>query len=354
MLMTNFYRNKKVLITGHSGFKGAWLTHVLNYLGATVIGYSLPAPDPSLFVIAHARELAKNYFSDIRDFDSLLKCFKENEPDIVIHMAAQPLVLESYLDPKYTYETNVMGTVNVLECVRLTKSVKSFLNVTTDKVYKNREWCWGYRECEDLNGFDPYSNSKSCSELVTESYKNCFFQDREIGLSTARAGNVIGGGDFSTNRIIPDCIRAQIKHEKILVRNPNSIRPYQHVLEPLNAYLMIMQYQYGRYDRSTSYNVGPNEEDCIRTGDLVELFCKEWNMRGGKAIWQSNAMQNQPHEANFLKLDCSYIKQRIGWYPRIDIQTAVDMVCDWSLDWMAGKDVREVMNKQIWKYFHEA
>ena len=236
----NFYKGRRVFITGITGFKGSWMLKVLSLAGAVVTGYSLEPPtDPSLFDIIGGNELCKLFVGDVRDLESLKKAFDESKPEIVIHMAAQPLVRESYRNPVLTYDTNVMGTVNVLECVRLSDSVKSFLNVTTDKVYRNLERAEGYKEDEVLDGFDPYSNSKSCSELVTWSYKRSFFEDKDVAISTARAGNVIGGGDFAKARIIPDCVRAAELSDPVGIRNPNSVRPYQHVLEPVFAYLMI-------------------------------------------------------------------------------------------------------------------
>ena len=242
--LKEFYGNKKVLITGHTGFKGSWLTRILTLSGAEVTGYSLTPPtDPSLFEIAGLEDTIKSVVGDIRDLEHLSRVFEETRPEIVFHLAAQPIVRESYQEPVYTYETNVMGTVNVLECVRRTESVRSFLNVTTDKVYENREWEYGYRECDNLDGYDPYSNSKSCSELVTHSYKKSFFEDGRCAISTARAGNVIGGGDFAADRIIPDCVRAAAAGKTIIVRNPYSTRPYQHVMEPLAVYLAIAMRQ---------------------------------------------------------------------------------------------------------------
>ena len=261
----------------------------------------------------------------------------------MLHLAAQPIVRDSYKDPAYTYETNVMGTVNILECVRNSSCVKSFLNVTTDKVYLNKEWAWGYRENEELDGYDPYSNSKSCSELVTHSYKNSFFGDNQVAISTARAGNVIGGGDFANDRIIPDCIRAAIKHEDIVVRNPFSTRPYQHVLEPLYAYLMIaaMQYQDAKY--AGYYNVGPDDVDCFQTGALVDLFVSKW----GEGMKWVNRYDGGPHEANFLKLDCSKLKTTFGWKPHWNLDTAIEMVVEWSKCWVEGGDIRACMDNEI-------
>ena len=280
---------------------------------------------------------------DIRDLNKLKQVFEEEKPEIVIHMAAQPIVRDSYKDPVYTYETNVMGTVNVLECIRLTESVKSFLNVTTDKVYHNNEWEWGYRENEPLDGFDPYSNSKSCSELVTHSYKNSFFADRDIAVSTARAGNVIGGGDFANDRIIPDCIRAAEQRQDIVVRNPHSTRPYQHVLEPVMAYLMIVKEQYENRELQGYYNVGPDEVDCVNTGDLVDMFCEKW----GEGLSWINQYDGGPHEANFLKLDCSKLKRTFGWSTTWNVSHALDKTVEWTKVYFAKGNIPEVMDKQI-------
>lgn len=329
-----FYRGKKVFITGHTGFKGSWMCEVLLLLGADVTGYSLKPPtNPALFDILSLKERVKSNIGDIRDLSHLMKCMQEAQPEIVIHMAAQPIVRESYQNPVYTYDVNVMGTVNVLEAVRLTESVKSFINVTTDKVYKNREWEWGYRENEELNGFDPYSNSKSCSELVTDSYKNSFFSNRDIAISTMRAGNVIGGGDFAKDRIIPDCVRAAIKGEDIIIRNPHSVRPYQHVLEPVMAYLLVAQEQYKNHSLAGSYNVGPDEENCLTTGDMTNMFCTKWNEKSGDNIKWINKWDSGPHEANYLKLDCSKLKKVFGWKPQIFAEEMVDMTVEWYWIW---------------------
>lgn len=343
-----FYHNKKVLITGHTGFKGSWMCQMLVMAGARVTGYALNAPtDPCLFDLCHLTEKIDSVTGDVRDLKHMKDVFARTQPEIVIHMAAQPIVRESYKDPVYTYETNVMGTVNVLECVRCTPSVKSFLNVTTDKVYLNREWDWGYRENEELNGFDPYSNSKSCSELVTSSYKNSFFSQGSVAVSTARAGNVIGGGDFSADRIIPDCIRAVEKGQDIPVRNPFSTRPYEHVLEPVAAYLMIARAQYEDIRYAGNYNVGPDEADCWNTGDLVSLFCRKWNQMADGSVKWMNQFDGGPHEANFLKLDCSRLKRTFGWNPRWNVDTAVEKVIEWTLDYFEGKDVSMCMQRQI-------
>lgn len=339
-----FYKGKRVFVTGHTGFKGSWLCKMLSNVGAVVTGYSLTPPtSPSLFEIAGIEKDVKSIIGDIRDYEKLNKAFCESQPEIVIHLAAQPIVRDSYKNPAYTYETNVMGTVNILECVRNSDTVKSFLNVTTDKVYLNKEWSWGYRENEELDGYDPYSNSKSCSELVTHSYKNSFFSDGRVAISTARAGNVIGGGDFANDRIVPDCIRAAINHEDIIVRNPFSTRPYQHVIEPLYAYLMIaaMQYQDRKY--AGYYNVGPDDVDCFQTGALVDLFVEKW----GEGMKWVNQYTGGPHEANFLKLDCSKLKNTFGWKPRWNLGTAIEKVVEWSKCWLMKEDVRECMNREI-------
>lgn len=345
----SFYNGKKVFLTGHTGFKGSWMSRMLINAGAIVTGYSLEPPtNPNLFSIAGLQDKMTSIIGDIRDFEKLKAAFDKAQPEIVFHLAAQPIVRDSYKDPRYTYETNVMGTVNILECVRLSKSVKSVLNVTTDKVYKNNEWCWGYREDEPLDGFDPYSNSKSCSELVTHSYINSFFNNTDIAVSTARAGNVIGGGDFANDRIIPDCVRAMAKGEKIGVRNPYSTRPYQHVLEPLGVYLTIAQKQYEDKKYAGFYNVGPDDCDCVTTGTLVDLFCKHW---GDGAQWINQAEANAPHEANFLKLDCSKVKNVFGWKPRWHMEECMAMVCQFSKVWLAGGDISAEMDKEINEFF---
>ena len=329
------------------------MSSVLLQAGAEVTGYALnPPTNPALFNILHLSDRMNSVIGDIRDLDSLHKVFDKVKPEIVIHMAAQPIVRESYQNPVYTYDVNVMGTVNILECVRLTDSVKSFVNVTTDKVYKNREWEWGYRENEELNGYDPYSNSKSCSELVTDSYKNSFFSDRDIAVSTMRAGNVIGGGDFAVDRIVPDCIRAVERKENIIVRNPYSTRPYEHVLEPVMAYLLVAMMQYNDRRYAGSYNVGPDDADCLTRGELVTLFCDKWNIATGDAIQWINQYDGGPHEANFLKLDCSKLKKTFDWYPHWDIRTAIEKVIEWSICYFNNEDVEECMRRQIEEYFY--
>lgn len=345
----DFYKGRKVLITGHTGFKGSWMSVMLVNAGADVIGYSSCSKiEERLFDLCGIKDQIKHIKGDVRDLDHLLEVFRQHQPEIVIHLAAQPIVRDSYKDPVGTYSTNVMGTVNICEAVRQTPSVRSFLNVTTDKVYENKEWEWGYRENEPLDGYDPYSNSKSCSELVTHSYKNSFFTDDRVAVSTARAGNVIGGGDFANDRIIPDCIRAAISGKDIIVRNPFSTRPYQHVLEPVYAYLMIaaMQYQDGSY--ASWYNVGPDDTDCFQTGALADMFTECW----GEGVRWINKYDGGPHEANFLKLDCSRLKSVFGWSPRWNLSKAIEKTVEWSKAWNRGEDVRPVMDRQIQEFIN--
>lgn len=346
----DFYKGKKVFLTGHTGFKGSWLSRILILAGAEVTGYSLEPPtDPSLFVKLGLEKEMHSVTGDVRDLEHLMREMQAAQPEIVLHLAAQPIVRESYQAPVYTYETNVMGTVNILESIRQTPSVRSFVNVTTDKVYLNREWEYGYRENERLDGYDPYSNSKSCSELVTASYRRSFFSDgtRDLTISTCRAGNVIGGGDYAPDRIIPDCIRAAEKKEAIIVRNPYSTRPYQHVLEPLYLYLTAAMRQYQDPSYAGCYNVGPDECDCVTTGEIADLFCRCW---GEEMHWE-NRYVGGPHEANFLKLDCSKAKKTFGWKPKTHIEQAVAMTVEWAKEDRAGSDMRGVTDRQILEFF---
>lgn len=357
----DFYRGKKVLVTGHTGFKGTWMCAVLLQAGAQVTGYALDPPtEPSIYVLSGMEKRIHSVIGDIRDLAHLQQVFDEIRPEIVIHMAAQPIVRESYKNPVYTYEVNVMGTVNILECVRTHTCVRSFINVTTDKVYRNREWDWGYRENEELNGYDPYSNSKSCSELVTSSYKNSFFGAADAfvqgaavaAISTVRAGNVIGGGDFAVDRIVPDCIRAAMEGRDIIVRNPYSTRPYQHVLEPIAVYLLLAARQAEDAALAGSYNVGPDETDCYATGELVTLFCEKWQQATGQKISWKNEYDGGPHEANFLKLDCSKLKNTFGWKPVWNVEKAMEMIVEWSVAWRDGKAVAQVMERQLQAFYH--
>lgn len=347
--LKQFYCGKRVLVTGHTGFKGSWLCRILENLGAVVSGYALEGPtDPCLFDVAGLEDTMDSYIGDVRDLEKMREVFAKVQPEIVLHLAAQPIVRDSYKNPVYTYETNVMGTVHVLECVRETESVRSFLNVTTDKVYENREWEYGYRETDPLDGYDPYSNSKSCSELVTHSYAKSFFGNGRCAISTSRAGNVIGGGDFANDRIIPDCVRACAAGKEIVVRNPYSTRPYQHVMEPLYVYLIIAMKQWEDRNCQGCYNVGPDDRDCVTTGTLVDLFCTAW---GDGAKWV-NRHDGGPHEANFLKLDCSKIKTVFGWKPQLTVKEAVEKTVEWTKAYLNGEDMLEVMDRQIEAFFH--
>lgn len=346
----SFYKGKKVFLTGHTGFKGTWLSRILILSGAEVIGYSLEPPtNPSIFESTKTADRMKSIIGDICDGAKLKEAVQNASPDIVLHLAAQPIVRTSYKDPAGTYETNVMGTVNILESVRATPSVKSFVNITTDKVYKNREWFWGYREDEELCGYDPYSNSKSCSELVTYSYKNSFFnEENSPAISTARSGNVIGGGDYAADRIIPDCIRAAEEGNEIILRNPNSTRPYQHVLECLRGYLTLAQKQYEDKSFAGNYNFGPDDESCVTTGELATLFCEAW---GKGASWKNVSEANAPHEANFLKLQCEKAKNVLGWYPKWGIRQAIEKIVEWEKAVQGGINAAEITDKQIKEYF---
>lgn len=347
----SFYRDKKVLITGHTGFKGAWMSMLLLELGAKVYGYALnPPTNPSLFELLELDKRMTSYIGDIRDLKYLQKVFDEVCPEIVIHMAAQPLVRDSYKMPVYTYETNVMGTVNVLECVRNSESVKSVVNVTTDKVYKNIEQNIGYVESDELNGYDPYSNSKSCSELVTSSYINSFLKEKNVAVSTVRAGNVIGGGDFANDRIVPDCIKAALNKEDIIIRNPYSVRPFQYVIEPVTAYLLIAMEQLSDKNKCGSYNIGPNDEDCYETGKLTDLFCDTWEKLCGASVKWVNKHDGGPHEAGFLKLNCSKAKEVFGWEPKWNMKTNMEKIVEFTKVYAEGGDIAGEVNRQIREY----
>ena len=349
-MMIDFYKNKKIFLTGHTGFKGTWLCRILLQAGAKVTGYALQPPaTPSLFAQTKTEKNIHSIINDIRNRNDLLKAVRDAEPDIVFHLAAQPLVRFSYREPAATYETNVMGTVNILEAVRLTSSIKSFVNVTTDKVYENKEWHWGYRENENLCGYDPYSNSKSCSELVTYSYRNSFFSGENApAVSTARSGNVIGGGDYAEDRIIPDCVRAAETGTEIVIRNPHSTRPYQHVLECLSGYLVLAQKQYADKSIEGAYNFGPDEKSCVTTSQLAGLFCDTW---GAGAAWRVQG-DSGPHEANFLKLDCSKSKTVLAWQQHWDIQTAVEKTVEFAKA-VSDEERTACVDRQIQEYFGE-
>lgn len=341
-----FYSGKRIFLTGHTGFKGSWMCAVLNKLGAKVYGYGLrPNTDPAIFDILGLEGRVNSVIGDIRDFETLEGAYREADPDVVFHLAAQPIVRESYREPRYTYETNVLGTVNLLECARLNPGAGSILNVTTDKVYENADVPdHAFTEEEKLDGYDPYSNSKSCSELVTHSYGKSFDLPP---ISTARAGNVIGGGDFAADRIIPDCVRATVKGESIPVRNSYSTRPFQHVLEPVFAYLLIAMKQAEDPSFSGAYNIGPEDSDCVNTGRIADLFVESW---GEPANWKNMSEKNAPHEAAFLKLSCEKARRVFGWTPQWHIDTAVAKTVEWYKALYSGADMYEITEKQVEDY----
>jgi CDP-glucose 4,6-dehydratase len=345
----SFYRNKRVFVTGHTGFKGSWLCRALMLAGADVTGYSLaPCTTPSLFRLAGLGKKMRSITADVRDLKTLSKSVKSSKPEIVFHMAAQPLVRESYKDPVCTYETNVMGTVNLLEACRNVPAVRSVVNVTTDKVYEVRHKGRAFREDEPLNGYDPYSNSKSCSELVTSSYRNSFFGSADSpSVSTARSGNVIGGGDFAKDRLIPDCVRALQKGAAMRLRNPGAIRPFQYVLDCLCGYLTLAQKQYDR-KLSGSYNFGPDKDGLINNAALVEMYIETWG--GGKF---EHKHDGGPHETHFLRLDCAKAKTALGWKPRVKIEKAVALTAVWYREFLNKGDFNGCMDAQINDYFRK-
>lgn len=348
-----FWQDKRVLLTGHTGFKGSWLSLWLQSMGAKVVGYALTPPtNPSLFEVAKVAQGMTSIIGDIRDLSHLQKVFSEHQPEIVIHMAAQPLVRYSYIEPVETYSTNVMGTVNLLEAVRHTKSVKAVVNVTTDKCYENREWAWGYRENEAMGGFDPYSSSKGCAELVTAAYRNSYFhpekyQTHGVAIATGRAGNVIGGGDWAEDRLIPDTIRAITNRQPVSIRNPHSIRPWQHVLEPLSAYLLLAQklYEEGACF-AEAWNFGPNDGDAKPVDWILDNLVQTW---GEGASWKLDG-GDHPHEAHYLKLDCSKAKSRLHWQAKWSLATAIGEICVWHKAHIAGADMQAMCLHQIKQY----
>ncbi len=348
----DFYKGKKVFVTGVTGFKGSWLAYILTVMGAKVSGYSLTSStDPSLYECIAKKMKVKTYISDIRDRESLRKAIENEEPDLVFHLAAQPIVRESYKNPVETFDTNVMGTVNVLECLRSCDSVKSIVNVTTDKVYKNDELEKPFSEEDSLGGHDPYSSSKACSEIVTESYFKSFLKERNVAVSTARAGNVIGGGDFSVDRIVPDAYRAAEAGEPLKVRNPYSVRPYQHVLEALFAYLIIGMEQYRDISKASNYNIGPDEDSFSTTGGISDLFKSFWNELDKRDSFSwANISDKGPHEAGCLKLDSAKMKKTFGWQPVWNIETAMKKTVEWYYSFYMGEDVTIMMEKQITEY----
>lgn len=348
-----FWRGKRVLLTGHTGFKGSWLSLWLQAMGAEVTGYALASPtSPSLFDVAGVANGMTSIVGDIRDLDHLRQVFAEQQPEIVIHMAAQALVRHSYTAPVETYSTNVMGTVNLLEAVRMTSGVKAVVNVTSDKCYENREWVWGYRENEAMGGFDPYSNSKGCAELVASAYRSSFFNPEKyelhgVALASARAGNVIGGGDWANDRLIPDIMRAISEGRAVIIRNPHAIRPWQHVLEPLSGYLLLAEKLYkdgAAY--AEGWNFGPNDEDAKPVQWIVETLAKTW---GEGACWKLDG-GDHPHEAHYLKLDCSKAKSELGWHPKWHLHEALDAIVEWNRAYLAGLDMKALTLSQIRRY----
>jgi CDP-glucose 4,6-dehydratase len=351
MKSLSFYNDKKIFITGHTGFTGTWLCHILLESGSEVIGYGLETPKtPSLYVKTGLEKHIHSIIGDIRDRDKIIKAVVETRPDIVFHLAAQPLVGLSYSEPALTYDINVMGTVNILEALRLTPSVRSFVNVTTDKVYENKEWCWGYRENENLCGLDPYSNSKSCSELVTFSYRKSFFNDENSAIiSTARSGNVIGGGDYAAGRIITDCVQAALEGREIILRNPYPIRPYLHILDCLWGYLLLAEKQCADKSLAGEYNFGPGDGNCVTTGTLAGIFCEIW---GQDIRWKVEDNKHTFHEANFLKLDSSKAKALFGWEPSFGIRSAVKEVIEFE-KCIADEEKLSCLRSQIRMYFSD-
>ena len=370
--MLDFYKGKRVLVTGHTGFKGSWLAKILAMAGAEVYGYALsPNGENSLYSILGLDDQIHSHIGDIRNFEELKNFFDSVRPEIVFHLAAQPIVRESYNNPRYTYETNVMGTVNICECIRLSDCVKSFVNITTDKVYENNDLEHSFREDEKLDGFDPYSNSKSCSELVTHSYINSFFAEKDIAVSTARAGNVIGGGDFGKDRIVPDLVRAALGGTEMVLRNPDAVRPFQHVLEALSAYLLLAEKQYVDSSFAGFYNVGPDDGDAVTAKRLADMFAGLWNgvledCRVLKVIGADGRIKESapgcapltiiarpdggPHEAKYLRLDTSKIKEKLGWQPKWDISAAIEKTVLWTYEYAKGNGRRATEN-QIEEYF---
>jgi CDP-glucose 4,6-dehydratase len=345
-----FWRGKKVFLTGHTGFKGGWLSLWLQELGADLLGYALPPnTTPNFFTLTQLAEGMKSEIGDIRDFTMLHKSIKAFQPDIIIHMAAQPLVQYSYKEPIETYTTNVIGTVNVLEAARQVESVRAILNVTTDKCYENKEWHWGYRENDTLGGHDPYSNSKACSELVTQAYRSSYFNATEVGLASARAGNVIGGGDWSENRLIPDIIRACMEHRTVLIRNPHALRPWQHVLEPLSGYMKLIEslYQHPK-DYSEAWNFGPNDDDVKPVGWIADYATQAWGNH-----WDHDK-NVYPHEATYLKLDCSKAKSRLQWHPRWHLEKGLQATIDWYQAYSRMENMREKSLNQIKNFINQS
>ena len=349
----SFWRGRKVFLTGHTGFKGGWLSLWLQSLGAELTGFSLePATNPSLFKVANVEHGMTSLIGDIRDGESVMRAMKDARPEVVVHMAAQPLVRYSYDHPVETYSTNVMGTVHLLEAVRAVGTVRSVVIVTSDKCYENKEWVWGYRENEPMGGYDPYSNSKGCAELVVSAYRSSYFnltnyEKHGVAIASARAGNVIGGGDWAANRLVPDILRSVEADRPVEIRNPHAIRPWQHVLEPLMGYLMLAEKLHEKgIELSEGWNFGPNEEDAKPVGWIVEKITGLW---GNNASWALDG-QEHPHEAHHLKLDCSKAKSRLGWHPRLNIEQAIQNIIVWHRAYLSGEDMRDLTFNQIYNF----
>ena len=350
-MMNDFWKGKKVFVTGHTGFKGTWMCHWLCELGADVTGYALEAPTtPSIFELSQLSDRMSSIIGDIRDRDKIANAVNDAQPEIVIHMAAQPLVIESYEDPVGTYMTNVIGTAHVFEAILKTKTVRAVVNVTTDKCYENKEWHWGYRENEAMGGYDPYSSSKGCSELLTSSYQRSFFTKQDIRLASGRAGNVIGGGDWAENRLVPDLVTAIGKNQTVKIRNPNSIRPWQHVLEPISGYLKLAESLFNQngQDFIGAWNFGPHDSDAKPVGWIADRLCLKW---GDSAKWEiDDPDQIPPHEAKFLKLDCSKARGELNWEPRLNLESALDWIVDWHKCFENRGDIQAMTIAQIRDY----
>ena len=358
MVKQEFWKGKNVLITGHTGFKGSWLCMLLKSLGANISGFALnPPTNPNLYNLCKINTFVNTTIGDIRDLNSVKEKIERVQPDIIIHMAAQPLVRLSYHDPVTTFQTNVMGTVNLFEAVRISsvKSVKVIVNVTTDKCYENKEWLWPYRENEPLGGYDPYSSSKACSEIVTSAYRNSFFNPlqqefHQVAIGTARAGNVIGGGDWANDRLIPDIINSILEDKTIIIRSPDAIRPWQHVLEPLNGYLVLAQELYNNPNKTIgAWNFGPTENDAKSVRWIVEQFCKKWKTSISFEIDRNP----QPHEATYLKLDSSKARNLLGWTPVWNLEQTLDSIIDFALAFQKREDLIPLCEYQIKKYLQE-
>jgi CDP-glucose 4,6-dehydratase len=350
--MVNHWQGRRVFLTGHTGFKGSWLALWLSRLGAKVRGYALdPYTQPNMFTLTSVESVVEDVRGDIRDYARLLDCLRDFAPEVVFHMAAQPIVRRSYADPVGTYAINVMGTVHLLEATRTTPSVRAVVCITTDKVYHNQEWVWPYRESDPLGGYDPYASSKACAEIVSSAYRSSFFSieqlhEHPVALATARAGNVIGGGDWSEDRLVPDLVRGFCSGQPVLIRRPGAIRPWQHVLEPLHGYLTLAERLLAHGGCTSAYNFGPGEEDSWSVESIATKLAKIW---GNGASWTRD-LDPSSHEAHYLRLDASRARLELGWQPRLKIETALEWTIDWYRAWREGKNLAELTAKQIGEY----